>query len=69
MLDKRKEKSRCAARDRRSKEKDQYEELARLLPLPEAIAKQLDKASIIRLTCSFLKYKDLIGGKLQSLNL
>eukprot|EP00111_Clytia_hemisphaerica_P005552 TCONS_00016101-protein len=61
MLNNRKQKSRDAARNRRSKENDQYEALAKLLPLPESISSQLDKASIIRLTIGFLKYKDLIG--------
>ena len=64
MLNNRKQKSRDAARNRRSKENDQYEALAKLLPLPEAISSQLDKASVIRLTISFLKYKEMIGGKL-----
>lgn len=57
----RKEKSRHAARNRRSNENIQYGELARLLPLPIAITSQLDKASIIRLTISFIKYRDLVG--------
>ena len=63
MLNNRKQKSRDAARNRRSKENDQYEALAKLLPLPESISSQLDKASIIRLTIGFLKYKEWIGSK------
>lgn len=54
----RKEKSRDAARSRRGKENYEFYELAKMLPLPGAITSQLDKASIIRLTMSFLKLKD-----------
>ncbi|XP_035703736.1 protein trachealess isoform X3 [Folsomia candida] len=53
-----KEKSRDAARSRRGKENYEFYELAKLLPLPAAITSQLDKASIIRLTISFLRLKD-----------
>ncbi|XP_045697030.1 neuronal PAS domain-containing protein 3 [Phyllostomus hastatus] len=54
----RKEKSRDAARSRRGKENFEFYELAKLLPLPAAITSQLDKASIIRLTISYLKMRD-----------
>lgn len=54
----RKEKSRDAARSRRGKENFEFYELAKLLPLPGAITSQLDKASIIRLTISYLKMRD-----------
>ncbi|XP_038073103.1 neuronal PAS domain-containing protein 3-like [Patiria miniata] len=54
----RKEKSRDAARNRRGKENYEYYELAKMLPLPAAITSQLDKASIIRLTISYLKIRD-----------
>lgn len=54
----RKEKSRDAARSRRGKENYEFYELAKMLPLPAAITSQLDKASIIRLTMSFLKLRD-----------
>uniref|UniRef100_A0A8C9WD30 Neuronal PAS domain-containing protein 1 n=1 Tax=Scleropages formosus TaxID=113540 RepID=A0A8C9WD30_SCLFO len=50
----RKEKSRNAARSRRGKENFEFFELAKLLPLPGAITSQLDKASVIRLTISYL---------------
>uniref|UniRef100_A0A452QQI6 BHLH domain-containing protein n=1 Tax=Ursus americanus TaxID=9643 RepID=A0A452QQI6_URSAM len=53
-----KEKSRDAARSRRGKENFEFYELAKLLPLPAAITSQLDKASIIRLTISYLKMRD-----------
>ncbi|XP_056142736.1 single-minded homolog 1-A [Lampris incognitus] len=52
-----KEKSKNAARSRREKENSEFYELAKLLPLPSAITSQLDKASIIRLTTSYLKMR------------
>lgn len=52
-----KEKSKNAARTRREKENAEFLELAKLLPLPGAITNQLDKASIIRLTTSYLKMR------------
>ncbi|XP_053737336.1 single-minded homolog 1-A [Synchiropus splendidus] len=52
-----KEKSKNAARTRREKENCEFYELAKLLPLPSAITSQLDKASIIRLTTSYLKMR------------
>lgn len=54
-----KEKSKNAARTRREKENAEFVELGNLLPLPKAITGQLDKASIIRLTTSYLKMRDL----------
>ncbi|XP_054721129.1 LOW QUALITY PROTEIN: protein trachealess-like [Uloborus diversus] len=58
ILEMRKEKSRDAARSRRGKENYEFYELAKMLPLPGAITTQLDKASIIRLTISFLKLQE-----------
>ncbi|CAH1791756.1 unnamed protein product [Owenia fusiformis] len=58
ILELRKEKSRDAARSRRGKENYEFYELAKMLPLPNAITSQLDKASIIRLTVSCLKLRD-----------
>ncbi|XP_071439795.1 protein single-minded-like [Hetaerina americana] len=52
-----KEKSKNAARSRREKENAEFLELAKLLPLPAAITSQLDKASVIRLTTSYLKMR------------
>ncbi|XP_051154289.1 single-minded homolog 2 isoform X2 [Leptopilina boulardi] len=54
-----KEKSKNAARSRREKENQEFSELAKLLPLPTAITTQLDKASIIRLTTSYLKMRQV----------
>lgn len=61
ILEIRKEKSRDAARSRRGKENYEFYELAKLLPLPAAITSQLDKASIIRLSISYLKLRDFSG--------
>ncbi|XP_063993258.1 protein trachealess isoform X3 [Diachasmimorpha longicaudata] len=61
LLEMRKEKSRDAARSRRGKENFEFYELAKMLPLPAAITSQLDKASIIRLTISYLKLRDFSG--------
>ncbi|KAL1402196.1 hypothetical protein pipiens_006194 [Culex pipiens pipiens] len=58
QLEQRKEKSRDAARSRRGKENSEFYELAKMLPLEAAITGQLDKASIIRLTMSYLKLKE-----------
>lgn len=58
--EKRKEKSRDAARCRRSRETEIFTELAEALPVPEREIEQLDKASIIRLTISTLKVRDMI---------
>ncbi|CAH1799245.1 unnamed protein product [Owenia fusiformis] len=52
-----KEKSKNAARTRREKENSEFYELAKMLPLPSAITGQLDKASIIRLSTSYLKMR------------
>ena len=52
----RKAKSRVAAKHRRSAENKEFTDLSKLLPLQQQIAAQLDKASIIRLTISYLRY-------------
>uniref|UniRef100_A0A6I8MZK6 Neuronal PAS domain protein 1 n=1 Tax=Ornithorhynchus anatinus TaxID=9258 RepID=A0A6I8MZK6_ORNAN len=54
----RKEKSRNAARSRRGKENLELYELAKMLPLPGAITSQLDKASVVRLTITYLRMRD-----------
>lgn len=54
-----KEKSKNAARTRREKENAEFLELGKLLPLPAAITSQLDKASVIRLTTSYLKIRNV----------
>ncbi|XP_056641208.1 single-minded homolog 2 isoform X2 [Diorhabda carinulata] len=53
------EKSKNAARSRREKENAEFLELGKMLPLPAAITSQLDKASVIRLTSSYLKMREV----------
>lgn len=60
--EKRKEKSREAARCRRSKESEIFTDMANLLPVPSSLSSQLDKASIMRLTIAFLKAQSLLGN-------
>ena len=62
MLEIRKEKSRDAARSRRGKENKEFVELAGMLPLQHAITNQLDKASLIRLTISYLKLREFAAN-------
>ncbi|XP_023241896.1 single-minded homolog 1-like isoform X1 [Centruroides sculpturatus] len=59
-----KERSKNAARSRREKENCEFIELSRMLPLPVAITSQLDKASIIRLTSSYLKMRKIFPNGL-----
>lgn len=58
--ERRKEKSRDAARCRRSKETEVFYELAHHLPLQHSISSHLDKASIMRLAISFLRTRKLL---------
>ena len=62
ILELRKEKSRDAARSRRGRENKEFVILAGMLPLPNAIASQLDKASLIRLTISYLKLQEFAAN-------
>ncbi|XP_061913955.1 endothelial PAS domain-containing protein 1-like [Entelurus aequoreus] len=59
--DRRKEKSRDAARCRRSKESEVFYELAHQLPVARSISAHLDKASIMRLAISFLRTRTLFA--------
>ncbi|CAL8290627.1 hypoxia inducible factor 1 subunit alpha a [Gadus morhua] len=59
--DRRKEKSRDAARCRRGKESEVFYELAQELPMPHSVRANLDKASIMRLTISYLRMMKLLG--------
>uniref|UniRef100_A0A8C1HK25 Endothelial PAS domain protein 1b n=1 Tax=Cyprinus carpio carpio TaxID=630221 RepID=A0A8C1HK25_CYPCA len=65
--ERRKEKSRDAARCRRSKETEVFYELARQLPLPHSISSHLDKASIMRLAISYLRTRKLLTSGTHSL--
>ncbi|XP_076656924.1 HIF-1 transcription factor component sima isoform X2 [Halictus rubicundus] len=58
--EKRKEKSRDAARYRRSKETDIFTELATALPVPTDQAAHLDKASVMRLAIAYLKVRSVV---------
>lgn len=60
--DRRKEKSRDAARCRRGKESEVFYELAQQLPLPHSVTSSLDKASIMRLTISYLRMRKLLNS-------
>ncbi|KAM3605982.1 uncharacterized protein V6R79_008475 [Siganus canaliculatus] len=66
--ERRKEKSRDAARCRRSKETEVFYDLAHQLPLPHSVSSHLDKASIMRLAISFLRTRKLLatGGSSSS---
>lgn len=60
--ERRKEKSRDAARCRRGKESEVFYQLAQELPLPHSISSSLDKASIMRLTISYLRIRTLLNA-------
>ncbi|XP_068110522.1 hypoxia-inducible factor 1-alpha isoform X2 [Hyperolius riggenbachi] len=60
--ERRKEKSRDAARCRRSKESEVFYELSHQLPLPHNVSSHLDKASIMRLTISYLRIRRLLDA-------
>uniref|UniRef100_I3KW39 Hypoxia-inducible factor 1-alpha n=1 Tax=Oreochromis niloticus TaxID=8128 RepID=I3KW39_ORENI len=59
--ERRKEKSRDAARCRRGKESEVFYELAQQLPLSHSVSSSLDKASIMRLTISYLRMRKLLS--------
>ncbi|XP_018418129.1 PREDICTED: hypoxia-inducible factor 1-alpha isoform X2 [Nanorana parkeri] len=60
--ERRKEKSRDAARCRRSKESEVFYELSHQLPLPHNVSSHLDKASIMRLAISYLRLRRLLDA-------
>ncbi|KAG1950368.1 hypoxia inducible factor 1 subunit alpha a isoform X2 [Pimephales promelas] len=60
--ERRKEKSRDAARCRRGKESEVFYELARELPFPHSITSNLDKASVMRLALSYLRLRKLLNA-------
>ncbi|KAL3873009.1 hypothetical protein ACJMK2_036172 [Sinanodonta woodiana] len=61
--EKRKEKSRDAARSRRGKESEIFSELAEQLPIPSSVRSQLDKASVMRLAIGFLRLNTILDGQ------
>lgn len=60
--EKRKERSRDAARCRRSKETDIFVELAGALPVTPEQATHLDKASVMRLAIAYLKVRSVVDS-------
>lgn len=60
--ERRKEKSRDAARCRRGKESEVFYQLAQELPMPHSVSSSLDKASIMRLTISYLRMRILLNA-------
>lgn len=58
--EKRKEKSRDAARCRRSRETEIFNELGEVLPLRKEDVDQLDKASVMRLAIAVLKARNML---------
>lgn len=59
-LECKKARSRVAAQSRREKESQLFRELAALLPLTPYEADHLDKASVIRVTISYLHLRALL---------
>ncbi|XP_026315120.1 hypoxia-inducible factor 1-alpha isoform X2 [Hyposmocoma kahamanoa] len=59
--EKRKEKSRVAARCRRTKEMQIFAELTAALPAKKEEVVQLDKASVMRLAISYLRVRDVVS--------
>ncbi|CAG9789062.1 unnamed protein product [Diatraea saccharalis] len=59
--EKRKEKSRVAARCRRTKEMQIFTELTAALPARKEEVEQLDKASVMRLAISYLRVRDVVS--------
>nr|XP_037876181.1 hypoxia-inducible factor 1-alpha isoform X3 [Bombyx mori] len=59
--EKRKEKSRVAARCRRTKEMQIFSELTAALPAKKEEVEQLDKASVMRLAISYLRVRDVVS--------
>ncbi|XP_025263937.1 hypoxia-inducible factor 1-alpha isoform X2 [Camponotus floridanus] len=60
--EKRKERSRDAARHRRSKETNIFTELAAALPVAPEQAAHLDKASVMRLAIAYLKVRSVVDS-------
>ncbi|GJQ81426.1 hypothetical protein Trydic_g18288 [Trypoxylus dichotomus] len=58
--EKRKEKSREAARCRRSRETEIFNDISQVLPLSPQQIGQLDKASIMRLAISYLRVREMV---------
>jgi len=61
--EKRRERSKVAARCRRGKETEIFSDLSKSLPVAETAKANLDKASIMRLTLCDLKLKQLMDSR------
>lgn len=59
-MERRKEKSRDAARNRRGRETEIFTDLTALLPVSPTKVANLDKASVIRIAISYLKIRAVI---------
>lgn len=59
-MERRKEKSRDAARCRRSKETEIFTDLSTMLPFSKNDTVHLDKASVIRIAISYLKIRTIV---------
>ena len=59
--EKRKEKSRDAARCRRSKEAEIFTDISQQLPISAQMVEQLDKTSVMRLAISHLKLRTIFN--------
>ena len=57
-----KDKTRVMAHSRRQRENDTFTDIAEALPIQEN-AKDLDKASILRVAIHYLKLRDIVGEK------
>ena len=62
-MEKRREKSRDAARSRRTKEADVFNELTSLLPVSEETVATMDKASVMRIAISYVKLRTVLQSK------
>lgn len=60
--EKRKEKSRKAARERRSQEAKIFDEIEEILPVPDKILDHLDKASLVRIAINYLKIRSVVDS-------
>jgi len=60
--ERRKEKSRDAARSRRNQETEIFKDLGLALPLPATVSGQLDKATVMRLTIASFKIMNALSS-------
>lgn len=58
--EKRKERSRDAARCRRSREAEIFSDMSEMLPLSKDDVNMLDKASVIRIAITYLRIRNVI---------